>query len=536
MTMTQVEASVSTAPAGTLSSARAEVLSYFALTVLGFSFWFFMAVPFASHRETYWWLAKVSAEKFAYALSFISSTYRPFHQATTWIAFEFLNPSVFPTSVPRQALLQLLVYGVFVLAWWLIFSTAKNRRILALVACIGGAVFFSGYVHLFHVYGLSYVPVILTLGTLLRLWSAGTFRGYEVPFAAATIVLVLWHPFTTALFVSFFFGHYLETFHQRNRKEHIRSLAILVIGALAVGFFVLALPRLWETSTLLVETATRPVGTRLLGFLVSYQTNEVNRIASAVAFLLTQAVVVSLPHGWRVKLAFAVLATVLGAVFMRHSIPLILLWLAAAAAKLLMTRNWSLFFLALTAIVLPFGGGIGTPIHALFALIVGVYATALAWPEADWALDIVGPRYVTAGVLLVLAIAIAIRVGVNIPGLVPVARPLLAERERTYQLETALAWLRTSAYCGYDVGFAEAAGNPIDSVESAITRQYRPPASLSDVRLFWDTVLRCDRVGPNHERATAVVTFGGPPSGGARTVFEVGGRYAGPARVEIKPR
>ncbi len=74
-----------------------------------------------------------------------------------------------------------------------------------------------------------------------------------------------------------------------------------------------------------------------------------------------------------------------------------------------------------------------------------------------------------------------------------VASPLLIERERTYQLEKILAWLHNSNYCASEIRFVETAGNPIESVESAITRRNRPPAGLEDVLLFWDTVLRCQK-------------------------------------------
>jgi len=33
--------------------------TYFMLAMLGLSFWFFLGLPFASHRETYAWLAGV---------------------------------------------------------------------------------------------------------------------------------------------------------------------------------------------------------------------------------------------------------------------------------------------------------------------------------------------------------------------------------------------------------------------------------------------------------------------------------------------
>src|ERR1700722_10534909 len=99
------------------SKADAQSITYFIVAVLGFSFWFFMAVPFASHRETYWWLAMTPTHSFATAFSVISVTYRPLAQAVTWLEFVILDPRVFPTSILRQTLFQGLIYGMFCFAW-----------------------------------------------------------------------------------------------------------------------------------------------------------------------------------------------------------------------------------------------------------------------------------------------------------------------------------------------------------------------------------------------------------------------------------
>ena len=161
------------------ANACAQAMTYFIVAVLGFSFWFFLAVPFASHRETYWWLAMVQTKPFSQAFGIISSTYRPVAQAVTWAAFLLVGPRTFPTSLVRQSLLQGLVYGFFVLAWWLMYSTSPQRKCFAVLACVTGAVFFSGYVHLFHIYGLMYVPVMLMLGTLLHFYGNGTFEKHQ---------------------------------------------------------------------------------------------------------------------------------------------------------------------------------------------------------------------------------------------------------------------------------------------------------------------------------------------------------------------
>lgn len=513
--------------------ARTQKLSYFILTVLGFSFWFFMAVPFASHRESYWWLAMVHSQDFAHAFSFISSTYRPLHQAATWLGFLILDPSVFPTGVLRQALFQVLIYGMFVLAWWLIYRAATQRRLFALVSFVAGCVFFSGYVHLFHVYGISYIPVILLLGALLRFHASGTFAKQEVWFAVVATLLVFWHPFTTALFVGFYFGFYLDTFWQRSRAQHVQAVVILLVGMTAVAALVVAVPRFWpDASPLLVQTATRPLDIRLFGFLVSYQTNEVNRVASLVAFVLTQMAVFS--TGPRLKLAAFLFVSVLSVLFLLKSLPLLLLWLCVVLMKLLRLRCWSLLFLTFTAALLPFGGGIGTPIHALFAIIMAIYVTPLGWPQAEKALSFLKARYVIGTTIAATVVLLMVRVGFEVPIVTRVARPLLTERERTYQLENILAWLHNSDYCGYEIAFYEKADNPIDSVESAITRRNRPPASLGDVQLFWKTVLQCRKAEhPSNKARTAIVTFGGPALANSRPVFEVAGRYAGNATVWI---
>lgn len=504
------------------SGARTGTIIYFILAVLGFSSWFLMVVPFASHRESYSWLAGVPNQHFAQEFSFgLSSTYRPLAQAATWLGFLILDPHVFPTDILRQALLQGFIYAMFVLAWWLIYFAAPQRRAFALVACVVGGVFFSGYIQLFHVYGLFYVPVMLTLGALLRFHASDTFEKRELWFAVVATVLALWHPFATALFVGFYFGFYLDTFDKRSKAQHIQAVVILVVGILAIAALVIVFPR-----------AQMPLDTKLFGFLVSYQTNEINRVASLVAFLLAQTVVLSMGFPPRVSLAAFLVVSALSVVFLLKGVPLLLLWICAVLFKLLHLRCWSLLFLTFTAALLPLGGGIGTPIYALFATIAAAYVTPLGWPRAEKALRFIKTRYVTGTVIASAIVLLLVRVGIEVPIVTRVASPLLTERERTYQLEDILAWLHSSSYCGYDIAFVDNAGSPIDDVESAITRRHRPPAALEDVRLFWKRALQCQN-SEGHTPGTAVVTFGGPALPELSPVFEVKGRYAGDATVWI---
>jgi hypothetical protein len=492
--------------------------------VLGFSFWFLMAVPFASHRETYSWLTAVQTQSLARQFSFgLSSTYRPLSQFVTAVGFTILDPHVFPTNTFRQSVLQTFIWGIFVCAWWLIYSAAPQKRLFALVTFVLGGVFFSGYVHLFHIYGLFYAPVILTMGALLYFNATNTFEKRQIRIAFLATVLVFWHPFATALFVGFYTGFYLATFRRSSRAQHVRALTILFIGMAAIIGLVAIFPR-----------APMPLDTRLYGFLVSYQTNEVNRIASLVAFLLTILVIVSMYLSPKWTLAACLLTSVLSVVFLANGLPLLLLWIGATLIKLFRIHSWSLLFLSLTASLLPFGGGIGTPIYALFAIIMAAYATALGWSRAEGFLSFLKAQYVAGIVGVFVILLLLVRAGVEVPIITKVATPLLAERERTYQLEKMLAWLHSSDFCSYDIAFSEHAGSPIDSVESAITRRNRPPAAIGDVDLFWKSVLQCQNQQADGGRRTAILTFGGPSLEGASPVFSVTSRHAGDATVWIR--
>src|SRR5262245_25210205 len=89
---------------------RSSDMLFLLVALAGFSFWFLNAVPFASHRESYAWLASVYRGDLNGAVGLTSKTWRPLAQAPVWLEFVALNPRIFPTSVLRQTLFQAFVY------------------------------------------------------------------------------------------------------------------------------------------------------------------------------------------------------------------------------------------------------------------------------------------------------------------------------------------------------------------------------------------------------------------------------------------
>jgi len=503
--------------------------AYFILAVLGFSFWFFLAVPFASHRETYSWLAGTLTQTLRDQVAFGgSSTYRPVSQTVIWLLFHFLDPSQFPTNPGRQAVLQCLVYAFFLGAWWLIYSAARERRLFSIIALVTGGVLFSGYIHLFHIYGMMYVPVIMMLGLLLRFRATGTLERRAPWLFGAALVLAFWHPFAPALFVACYSGFYLETFWQRNHLRRI--LPLLMLAAVAATTVAVAV---------MFSRDRMPLNSRWAAFIASYRTNELNALVSAAVLVLICLAVASMIGSRRSLFAWLVALCVIAAVLFAAGVPLLMLWFTVVLVKLFRLRLWSLWLLMFSTALLPLGGATGTPTHILFAIIVAAFATALGWQDAEDAVQRARPYYILVPVGAAVSCVVLIRSGVHVPLLSRVATPLLSERERTYQMEGALAWLRGSPYCDADLAYAVNAGSPAQSLESAVTRQNRPPADLEDVLVFWNAILRCrgGRDTSGRQRAsTAVMTFGGPELHDSTPVHEVPGRYAGKATVWVSSK
>ena len=186
--------------------------------------------------------------------------------------------------------------------------------------------------------------------------------------------------------------------------------------------------------------------------------------------------------------------------------------------------------LVVTAL-LPYAGRIGGPVYGLFPIALAVFVTALDASRLEQWVASLGTRAIALGLVALLGVVVLLRAGVPLPTISGVARPLLAERERTCQLEHALAWLRSSKYCAHELAFSEASGSPIESVESAMVRRHRPPSALEDVLPFWNVAVKC-AVNEHAGRFAGVVTvtFGGQAASGTK-VLELPGSYAGPAMV-----
>jgi hypothetical protein len=135
-----------------------------------------------------------------------------------------------------------------------------------------------------------------------------------------------------------------------------------------------------------------------------------------------------------------------------------------------------------------------------------------------------GPR-VAAGVAAILLLALAVRTGWPLPALSRVAAPLLAEGERTRQLEVLVDRVMQSDWRASAAKFVRPAQSPAEA--DALDRRFRPPTDDHHLATWLDW----RRGGPPTAADTLVFGFGGDTLPGMDTLFTARGRYAGDALV-----
>jgi hypothetical protein len=206
-------------------------------------------------------------------------------------------------------------------------------------------------------------------------------------------------------------------------------------------------------------------------------------------------------------------------------LPALPLWLAWATAKSVRHGRFALAALLAACALLPIANPTGSPTYTVFAIFVATAASALDEPRVEAVLGAIPGAAAAAVPLIVLLLALAVRAGWPVPVLSSLARPLLAEGERTRQVEVLAARLMDSKWKAEPVRFATDYTMPVSA--DAVDRRHRPPTE----RAHLTTWLDWKRGGPATGRDTLVMAFGGETRPGMDTVFVAHGRYAGDALV-----
>ena len=476
------------------------------LSVAGLAFWFVVGLPWGPHNESFDWVVRLEQrslwgalfEKFPSVLSL-----RPLGTGPAWVLYRLAGHRVGGVELVNAALT--------LLAWGWVARGSRERRLFALLSLVGGGVFFAGYIWVFHLHGIFYGPLLLFLAALVRAACGPLDLRTLLGVFVGALVTSLAHPYALPLAVAFVLGATLETPVLRSRA-----------GAAAVGGVIAGATAAY---LLLVPGYNRGMaGPPLAGLVTSFHTLELNAIGATVAGVLAAWTATRALPG-AVGGVAALLMLVLAGAGIATGLPVLPLWIAWAAAKSVRNGRWSMAALIGATALLPLPNPTGSPTYAIFAVFVAVCASAL--DEAGLDRQLVGLRapQVASMLALLLGLALALRAGLPVPLLSRFSQPLLAEGERTRQMEVLTGRLMQSSWRNDPARFLHSATSPIEA--DAVDRRFRPPTEDAHLKTWLDW----KRGGPASGADTLVLTFGSESVPGMDTVLMARGRYAGDALV-----
>lgn len=483
------------------------------LTLLGLSFWFFLGFPYANHNESFAIVAQLRHMSFGEALTEIIypvANYRPLGQGVAWLGYHW-GGSIFPVEVFN--------YLVAAAAWVLLFTALRERKVFALTALVVGGAFFTGYIYLFHLHGVFYSPMLLLIGALF--WLDNDFSRSR--FAATSIlalVAALFHPYALLIYAAGVAGMAVE------RRRSLAGHRALIGGALTGGLALFIVLSLSER-----RTHVRTLTEMLDGLVTSYQMVEINTIVSAAAALLAVVTALSLPGGAKLRYGATIGTVACGLLFIWAGLPVLFLWIALCLVKTVLLKKWWLALVLLCTAAFPAPTATGSPTYAIFVLMV--CAAILPYGSTRLEERLGAPARIAAVVTIpaALLLLIPLRLGVDVPVVSTIARPLIAEREKTFQMEEIVSWLLESEYSDYEPMLYREVRNPTDASDS-IDRTFRPPTNQNDLGMYV-SALRGAGAPPYSASKVVLIGFGGDLLPPGRELLVLPGAAAGEAQVVL---
>lgn len=494
------------------------ILSF--LAIIGISFWFIIGYPFGNHNESYEWLIIFNSVSIKNVLfnRVVAVSYRPLGQLFAYILYIIDNNQIH--------FVQLFNYIVCVGSYLYVLNYIQHKFIFSVLCLLSGAIFFPGYIYLFHIHGIFYSPLLLNIGLLYYI-----FECYNVSFnkiflftIIVTLLFSMFHPFALLMSIAFLYGYCIENIKNIDRKYII---ILFLIGIISFLFAIL----IWGGYT---GSHTGIGINNFMGLINSYKTTEINNITSFLSIILCIMVIISVENIY-FRLILFILTLLAMAYFYFNKIPFLIIWIVLVLFNLAYNKKWSLNFLLLATIVFPFVGT-GSPTYSIFSIFVSIIATSILLGKYEECLLLKMQNY-KANIWLVMFCIIAItsliliKSGVRIPIIYNLSKPLLSEKEKTNQLENIIRWYVKSEYSNNYIYFKNDASNPTEDIDSSINyRRYRPPTYQYYLNKYLDQK-RGYIIKKEKNEDALMITFGGQYISEMKNVYFVKSENAGDAIV-----
>jgi len=483
-------------------------LSYLVISILGISFLFFLGFPFGNHNESYLWIAQFKNMDILDVLTKRLqpvATLRPLGNLTAWITYK-LSGGIW--------LQQLLNWLFILIALVILFFSAVSKSFFGFIAFLVTSAFFSGYIFLFHLHGVFYGPLLVYISILLSFSDRPSSRSQNVFLIfILTLLVALYHPFSLLVYAFFLVGYFFQHQKQLNHS-HVIVFVLLFIVTILLQYLILQ------------SRETLSITRMFHGILVTFRMVEVNTTLSILAALLSFITIWTIPTSNIKRFVSVFVISALSGVFLYYNIPVLLLWISILSVQSIMQKRWILLSLMLSTLLFPAATATGSPTYSVFVLIASSYAMVSLFRSQQFERFL--QRYywlVRLFVTCCILLFFFIKTGNHIPVASNMVNPILAEKEKTNQLETIISWYQHSNFSSRRLQLFDSAENP-SVASNAIDRKHRPPTSQK----YLDAYLgKC--VSSLPDSIPLVITFGDKYLQSRKILFSVPGRYNSTAIV-----
>lgn len=387
----------------------------FILPVLGISFWFVIAFPFADRNESYMWIASLQESSFTGILQNpIPSirNFRPVAQALTW--------GLYHLSGENGILIQVTNFVLLCVAIWMMIPLLEEskRSYMRLSYLVIGFIYFSAFYYIFNLHGIFYSPILLLIVFFLKAQD-DVLRNWK-QWLLACFVLAFFHPLILVFFVAYVSGWLIET--RQVDKDKIILLGFILVVLLILLNMLLPFPIHSVINVQNIVGTTRNV--------------EIHVITKIFTILLCFLPMINARRNQKIILGIVIACYL--AVAVVYDLPFLLLLGFVVLLALIMERKWSIAGIVATAVSFPLAVGSGAPTKAsiLIFLLPYLLLRTLPLPRIkEWI-----PKSISLAVLAGLIFcALAVRMEIKVPLLSATISPVLVEKGKSYQLERALA-------------------------------------------------------------------------------------------------
>lgn len=395
-------------------------------SVSGLIFWFILAFPFENRNESYSWLAQIESSTFSDC--FIKTwptiiTYRPLSQCFSWLLYYSADKQIF--------LIQLFNFLLLFFAITVLVIISKNKLFSALLFLFGGFIFISAYYYLFHVHGIFYSPLILYYVYLIVIKDDFLQNRKRIVISfLITLITISVHSYAVIIFLLYLLGQFAK-----NNFKADRSFKILFFITIVILIVILKVNQ------------SNPINPNLL--FENLKTSLYNMEVSGKLSLLELSII-PLSALWikrlNIRLAAIALIIILSSILFILKLPVTLVLILSLYVKLFYQKEYILIGIFSSLVLFPAIVSSGAATKSSLMIPFIIYFISLDLDSIEVFLLKQKYYFYLIFPFLILIFAILSRFEIQIPVINIFTKPLLIEREKTYQLSSIIDWYLSSEF------------------------------------------------------------------------------------------